>query len=173
MTRLEKILNDCFYLECLENIELREENRQFCRHNLQHFLDVARLAYIFHLENGQIDKIRDESDLSIRSAREVVYAAGLLHDIGRWREYETGEDHAAVSAELAVEILARAGFNQNEIGLITSGISEHRRNANGMSVLGQNLYKADKLSRQCYQCLAGIQCYKLAEMELIRKGLFY
>lgn len=173
MTRLDLILEDYYYLECLERIQAYEEDRQFCRHDLQHFLDVARIAYILLLETRQINTVSGANDVSLRKFRDVVYASGLLHDIGRWREYETGEDHAAVSSELAVEILERTGFNQTEIKEITTGISEHRRIAENMSLLGKNLYQADKLARQCGRCRAGKECYKFTEMASMNKGLFY
>ncbi len=45
----------------------------YCRHGLEHLLDVARISYIQVLEDG-LDY--DEN---------VLYAAALLHDIGKGR----------------------------------------------------------------------------------------
>ena len=42
-----------------------------------HLLDVARLAWIFNLEANQ------------EISKERIYAAALLHDIGRHIQYET------------------------------------------------------------------------------------
>ena len=41
---------------------------------MEHFLDVARLMYIYNLE--------DQAGFS----KEMIYAAGLLHDIGRYEQ---------------------------------------------------------------------------------------
>ena len=35
----------------LTKIETLEIQREFCKHDMQHFLDVARLMYIINLEN--------------------------------------------------------------------------------------------------------------------------
>ena len=92
MKRINQILNNeqyCLYL--LKNKAL-EEYRQFCRHDLEHMLAVSRLTYLLLLEKG-----------STAISKEVAYAAGLLHDIGRWKEYEDGTDHAGYSACLAAQ----------------------------------------------------------------------
>ncbi len=59
---------------------MAEEGRRFCHHDMGHFLDVARLAMIFNLQQG----------LSV--SKEMIYAAALLHDIGRWNSMRTGTD---------------------------------------------------------------------------------
>lgn len=57
MERVDKILQNSFYRECLVKISDWEEKRQFCRHDSNHFLNVARIAYIINLEeNLDIDK---------------------------------------------------------------------------------------------------------------------
>jgi len=48
----------------------------------------------------------------------MAYSAGLLHDIGRWKEYQGEGDHAGHSAALAESILERAGFKPSEQKLI-------------------------------------------------------
>ena len=58
-----------------------------------------------------------------------------LHDIGRWRQYETGEDHSIIGAEMAEEILGRAVFSPQEIGS-SPGDQRAQRAETGMSLLG-------------------------------------
>ena len=71
MERVNRILKNHTYQDCLQQIYRLEAGRIFCGHDMTHFLDVARLAYIFNLEeNLQIEKER-------------IYAAALLHDVGR------------------------------------------------------------------------------------------
>lgn len=139
--RINQILQNKAYLLYREKISLHEAGRVFCHHDMGHFLDVARIAMILNGKEGY--GIEDE----------MIYAAALLHDIGRWQQYETGEDHALASAHLAPEILNTCGFSEAEQEKIVSAIVAHRdgsvmeqRNLNGL------LYRADKLSRPCFAC---------------------
>lgn len=173
MKRVETLLaNPVFEAYIAKNAE-NEKDRKFCRHGFQHLVDVARITYILMLENGDIEKFTMTNNLNRRTAKELIYAAALLHDIGRWKEYETGQDHAILSAELAVDILAETGFSQIESGLITAAILEHRRRTEEMSFLGHYLFNADKLSRICFRCDAACDCYKFEDMEAAHKGLIY
>ena len=36
----------------LTKTQQAEEDREFCKHDLQHFVDVARITYILLLESG-------------------------------------------------------------------------------------------------------------------------
>lgn len=141
MNRINQIIYHPEYLSHIEKIATWEKDRQFCRHNTAHFLDVARIAMILNGQDGYgIDQ-------------ELVYVAALLHDIGRWQQYENGTDHALASAKLAPNILQDCGFSDVERAQIVSAIATHResrvkdeKNLNGL------LYRADKLSRPCYFC---------------------
>ena len=75
MTRVNRIRNHPLYRESLHNIEKLEQERIFCGHNAQHLLDTARLAYIENLERN------------LGISKEMIYAAALLHDIGRGLQY--------------------------------------------------------------------------------------
>ena len=56
MERVNRILKNHTYQDCLQQIYRLEAGRIFCGHDMTHFLDVARLAYIFNLEeNLQIE----------------------------------------------------------------------------------------------------------------------
>jgi putative nucleotidyltransferase with HDIG domain len=140
------ILKDPEYLSYLNKNREAEAGRVYCHHDMAHFLDVARIAYIISLEE------------KLNADKELLYAAGLLHDIGRWREYETGVDHALASRELAAGILQRCKFSETEIGEILALIASHRhKDANGGAL--ENIFRrADKLSRNCAQCDAKATC---------------
>jgi len=170
MSRIDKILNHPFFQEFVALNYAREKNRRFCRHDKQHLIDVARICYILVLE-GQLE-VELIPGAARKQVQEVVYAAGLLHDIGRWQQYDTGEDHALVSARLAVGILKDAGFSNLEIELTTRAIARHRSGATGGGVLGECLRRADDLSRPCRACKVRDECKKLDRMETA-KGLIY
>jgi len=174
MKRIDAIIRDPLFQECLNKNKKAESGREFCKHDLQHFVDVARITYILALESGRFSKLIEDSGLSgAQAAKEVVYAAGILHDVGRWRQYETGEDHSVIGAELANEILKRANFSPQENRVITRAIREHRSQRAGMSLLGELLYRADNLSRACHECSAKEKCYKFPIMETGHLVLIY
>ena len=52
MKKVDEILNNSLYKESLEKLLKYEEKREFCRHDLKHFIDMARIAYIMVLEKG-------------------------------------------------------------------------------------------------------------------------
>ncbi len=147
MERVNQILQLESYQKYLKKNEEAEVGRVFCHHDMGHFLDVARIAMLLNLEEHYgIDK-------------ELVYAAALLHDIGRWQQYEDGTPHEKVSAMLAPEMLVKCGFNTKESEMIVRAISLHRssgvkddKDLNGL------LYRADKLSRACFTCKAEKEC---------------
>ncbi|MGB4503400.1 MAG: HD domain-containing protein [Syntrophaceticus sp.] len=174
MERIDAIVRDPLFQECLNKNKKAEKGREFCKHDLQHFIDVARITYILVLESSRFSNLIEDNRLSsAQAAKEVVYAAGILHDIGRWHQYETGEDHSIIGAELAEEVLKRANFTQQEIRVIVRAIREHRSQREGMSLLGELLHRADNLSRACHECSAKERCYKFSSMETGELVLIY
>lgn len=149
-----QILKDERYLKCLSDIEELEKNRIFCKHNLSHFINVARIATIIWLEEGGGNNLK----------RDIIYAAGLLHDIGRAEEYTKGTPHEEAGAIIAGEILQSSGYEDKEIEMITRAISSHRikddnvKEDRDIDYLGQIISKADKLSRECFACSASDMC---------------
>lgn len=147
LSRIDKILENSIYKMCLKRIESHEEGRELCGHDLGHFIDVARIATILSLEEG------------ITLSRDHIYAAALLHDIGRHIQYEDGTPHELASAELSVAILEAAGYSDDEIESIGIAISNHRNeDIKDDKTLSGYLYRADKLSRNCYSCTASALC---------------
>lgn len=152
MQRINSILNDSEFLIYLNKNREAEADRIYCRHDITHFLDVSRIAFILSLEEKlNIDK-------------ELLYAVGLLHDIGRWMEYENGADHAIASKELAAGILQKYEFSETEREEILTAIGEHR-NKGDTTLLRDILYRADKLSRNCVLCNARTTCKKFQNGE--------
>lgn len=145
MNNIEKILNNPKYKELLKKLEELEENRVFCKHNLEHFLDVARISYIYVLEN------------KLTYSKDIIYVIALLHDIGRVLEYEENIDHHNASVILANELLKETNFKEEEIELIIRAIENHRSESS--DELSKIIYKADKLSRNCFNCKAKKECY--------------
>lgn len=141
MERVNRILTSSLYQEYLKKNDLAEASRRFCHHNMGHFLDVARIASI----------LNEKEDYG--QEQEIIYAAALLHDIGRWRQYEDGTPHEKASADLSPAILKESGFDDEESSRILTAIINHRNAAvKEEKSLSGLLYRADKYSRPCYAC---------------------
>lgn len=147
MERIDRICRHPLWLESVEHIAQLERDRVFCRHDVAHFLDVARLAYIESLERG------------LDVSKEEIYAAALLHDIGRHLQYTRHIPHDRGSAMLAETILPDCGFSPEEQARIQTAVLEHRdaKEADG-DELSALLYRADKASRACMFCRAHSAC---------------
>ena len=146
-TRINQILNHDLFLKKYGQIQEAEMHRKFCRHNMVHFLDVARIAMIMNLQ----EKCEVEYDL--------IYATALLHDIGRFEQYENGTPHEQASVPIAKIILYDCGYTMEETEEILSAILSHRNReiATEQNLKGL-LYRADKMSRSCFACDAQAEC---------------
>lgn len=166
MKRVELLLKDALYVDYIKRNADEESIIKYCQHGLQHHIDVARIAYILVLEHNDFNYFVKDSGLSGKlAAKECIYAAGLLHDIGKWNEYRTGVDHAAYGSKLTREILPRVFFNPTEVDLISTAIYEHRNISRDMSFLGERIHRADNLSRVCSQCEERVKCPKRGNKE--------
>ena len=147
MNRIDRILNHKLFRLHLQENEKAEADRKFCRHNMIHFLDVARIAEIINLEEG------------LGLNREWIYAAALLHDCGKHIQYEDGIPHEVASARIAPEILQDCGFEKVEADKIVEAILSHRDESIAKEAdLRGVLYRADKASRSCFACKAESEC---------------
>lgn len=148
--RLSFIRRHPLYSAAYRRLLELEEIRVFCRHQMNHLLDVARIAYILDLEEG------------LDIGRDLIYAAAILHDIGKGRQYEEGIPHETASADLAEQILAdmpaKLAFTSEEQQQILTAIRGHRRLRRDAEPLEALLYKSDKMSRACFACPAESQC---------------
>lgn len=156
MKNVNKILEHPSYRETLEEIKKREKDRIFCRHNTEHFMNVARIAMILNLEECR------------NVEKKLVYATALLHDCGRHIQYDDGTPHEIASAKLAEPILKDCGFGKKEIQQILQAILLHRdMKESAKFPLADIIYRADKLSRECYFC----EAIDLCERKKSKKNL--
>ncbi len=147
MCRVNRILHHPLWQGAMTQIEESEQNRVFCKHDLVHLLDTARLAYIENLEEG------------LGFGKELIYAAALLHDIGRGLEYTQGISHDEASCALAAAILPDTGFGEAESAQILQAISSHRSDGCQLEPdLPGLLYRGDKGSRNCFYCKQQDHC---------------
>lgn len=145
--RIRKIQAHPLFRELCEKLREAEQNRIFCRHTMEHFLDVARLMYIYSLEDGA------------NLPKDLIYAAALLHDLGRLEQLTGGRPHEVAGADVAEEILRDCGFEAPEIRAVQAAILAHRNpESSGEDRLGSYLYRADKGARSCYLCSARELC---------------
>ena len=120
MERVNQICRHPLWTESVDKIRELERDRIFCKHDVAHCLDVARIAYIENLERG------------LEIPKERIYAAALLHDIGRHLQYLEG---------------------------IPPAILQHRtQETKTKADLAGLLYRADKASRSCLFCQAQKAC---------------
>lgn len=147
MERVNRILLNPTYKICISKISDFERTRRFCGHDMVHFMDVARLAYLFNLEEN------------LKIEKELIYAAALLHDVGRFVQYENGTPHQTAGVPLAEKIMTECGFSGEEKRIILHAIANHRnpevkkeKNLTGI------IYRADKMSRSCFGCKAEAEC---------------
>ena len=187
MRRVRKIWEHPLYQENYQKLQEKEADRIYCRHGIDHLLDVARIAYIHNLE---------ESD---GYSKAVIYAAALLHDIGRYEQYEWGIPHEKSGERIAREILEdlREDSGMQLFGeeeqFILEAIANHRgqneRNCgkeydgtpgskilreSGKNCMEENseedrrivksrrfmelIHRSDKESRRCFDCKAEATC---------------
>ena len=161
MERVNQIINHTLYKKYLAEIKKLEQNRIFCRHDMSHFLDVCRIAEIEWLNYRLLNEkdVTDGCHKQYDVMRRLIYATGLLHDIGRWQEYESGISHEVASSALAGPILEECGFEEEDIEAILTAIGNHRNKAvKDENNLSGFTYRADKKSRACFACEAEAEC---------------
>lgn len=155
--RYNNIIENKEYRTLLKELENFEKERKYCKHGLEHLLDVARISYIMSLEdNAGIPK-------------DIIYAAALLHDIGRVKVIHNGCGHDRVSVDIAGKILYECGYSKKEIEKVCDAILAHscRRNIGefietrkkGSALeLYEYLQISDQLSRNCFKCGVSDTC---------------
>ena len=147
MQRANRILCHKSWRAAAAQIAAHEENRKFCRHNIDHLLHVAMLACLENLER------------ELEISKELIYSAALLHDIGRGRQYMEGIPHEEAGAVMAASILDDCGFDETEKEKILDAVRSHRNRAVSCEdTLRGLIYRADKLSRNCFACAAESEC---------------
>ena len=99
MQRVNLILTDKTFITRMKEIEEAEKDRIFCKHGYEHIIDVARLSYILYLENRLKNKDAEIID------KALIYAAAILHDIGRFSEFDKFLSHGEAGSVIARGIL--------------------------------------------------------------------
>lgn len=146
MERVNRIIHHPLFVQEYARLRKMEQGRVYCGHTMEHFLDVARVGWILALEQ----KLPIEKD--------IVYAAGLLHDIGKGMQYEFGTPHQEASADLAERIMPECGYTPAETAQVAFAIRLHRKAAESDAPLVSILYEADKKTRLCFCCSASDDC---------------
>lgn len=139
------LVNETYRTE-LDTLRKLEKDRVFCGHDIEHFLDVARITMIICMEKG-IDVMPD-----------LIYSASLLHDIGRSREYTENIPHHVAGKETAEKILDEVGCCEDMKEKIISLILNHSNRENKKDSLESIFYMADKKSRLCFACASRDIC---------------
>lgn len=151
MNRINRIIRHPLWTGAMAQINELEKDRIFCSHDIDHLLHVARIAYIESLEKNL--------NISHNISKEMIYASALLHDIGRGMQYEQNVPHDLASVAIARTILPECGFSHDEMTEIVNAIAAHRdEDTAGFEDLRGLIYRADKLSRNCFSCPAEGEC---------------
>ena len=114
---------------------------------LKHSIEVAQLSGLLASEMG----------LDVRVAKR----AGLLHDIGRVAQYETGEHHSVAGVRIAEKLLTEIEYPSEWMRetLQIVGVHHGREETDGeLSRMEYYIRRADHLSRNCFFCEASDSC---------------
>ena len=147
MKYTERLLKNETFLKIMGQVRVLENDRIYCHHELEHALDVARIAWIYYLEDesrerlsGDFGSCPGEAAESPAKGKEyverkdLIYAAALLHDIGRAAQYETGVHHSIAGLQIAAGILEEIGFPEKEAQAVLAVVAEHPLSAGAASV---------------------------------------
>lgn len=145
MQRIRPILRDQEFLTLLREIEELEQDRIYCRHGLPHLLDTARIAAIMAM------------DANAGCPRDVIYAAALLHDIGRGVQYTQNIPHEQAGIAIAKRILQRTEFTPAEQEEILTAVGGHQSEQREHT-LSRLIHEADHACRMCFACAAQDTC---------------
>lgn len=173
MKYTDLVLKHPIYREFVEEIHMAESFRIYCGHEIDHAMDVARLAWIYYLEDwmkGNAEKKPDDDfanegiayiwNPNMEETKDLFYVAALLHDIGRVAQYETGVHHAVAGIEPAKQILMDIQAPIDWVGQILDVIAEHsdKEASHVEKNLQYYIAKADHDCRLCFSCLAADSC---------------
>lgn len=150
MPRLNAVVNHELFQSYYGRIKECETDRIFCCHQIEHLLDVARIAYIKNLEEG------------LGYDKELIYVAAILHDIGKAFQYRQQIPHEIAGERIARRILGSLSedvrFTEEEQELICMAVKGHRRRKDKMEPIEELFYESDKRSRMCLFCTAEKKC---------------
>ena len=141
--RVNRILSNPLFMQYMEINQAAEAGSAFCKHDVSHMLDVARIAQLYN--------IKKRLGFSI----ELIYAAALLHDITKGLQIMEGVPHNESAIAPSTKILQDAEFCTDEVECVIAAILNHRKGPKKSTkfyAFSRLIYKADKLSRNCFLC---------------------
>ena len=167
MKYTDLVLKHPIFTEFVEEIHMAEAFRIYCGHEIDHAMEVARLSWIYYLEESLKEGELQGWSSDLEETKDLFYVAALLHDIGRVAQYETGVHHAIAGIKPAKQILADIQAPLEWVDQILEVIAEHSDKtaqpsdkATGYPVKNLQYYiaKADHDCRLCFSCLAADSC---------------
>ena len=126
--------------------------------------EIVSREFILRDDPHVIINIVDATNLerNLGYDREVIYAAAILHDIGKSFQYEERIPHEIAGEKVASEILDTLpeglAFSAEERRLILAAVREHRKKKDGAEPIAALFYDSDKRSRTCFSCPAEKEC---------------
>ena len=93
--------------------------------------------------------------------KDQFYVTGLLHDIGRVAQYETGEHHSEAGMRIAEQLLSEIGYPAEWMSETLQIVGVHHGREEEKDESGSMEYyirRADHLSRNCFLCDAADSC---------------
>ena len=84
MNKVNEIINNKLFIDKIQKLKLIEKDRIFCKHGIEHLLDVARIAYIKNLEEifkDCADIVKREIKVECEQPFRIygVYTDGLIN----------------------------------------------------------------------------------------------
>lgn len=159
MIYTERLLALSEYRKLLEELKAAEQYRDLCRHDLAHFMDVARIGRVIACEQN------------LQLTADDIYLAALLHDVGRMQEYKHGIPHEEAGVNIATTFLEDIDYPVSKRNTILAAVAGHRAEKEDEDLLTKVIRTADKLSRPCFLCKIADECYWPEELK--NKSFFY
>ena len=154
MKYTEKLLQNESFKNVQEAISQWEISRIYCHHELSHCMDVARMAWIYFLEDCQKKHLFLE-DLQLEEKKDFIYVCALLHDIGRAKQYETGIHHSVCGQKLAEGMLLDIGAPESWKEAVLRIVAGHHacdRSSDPEWKIADYIDRADHDCRPCFCC---------------------
>ena len=104
---------------------------------------------------------KKHESVNLQEKKDQFYVTGLLHDIGRVAQYETGEHHSEAGMRIAKQLLSDIGYPSEWMSetLQIVGVHHGREEENAETgVMEYCIRRADHLSRNCFLCEAADSC---------------
>ena len=99
--------------------------------------------------------------VNLQEKKDQFYVTGLLHDIGRVAQYETGEHHSEAGMRVAEQLLSEIGYPAEWMAETLQIVGVHHGREEEKEETGVMEYyirRADHLSRNCFLCEAADSC---------------